>query len=49
VVKFLFTILKGTLGRNFDVDVGRATCEACSATWNVAASSAFALGPRTAT
>jgi hypothetical protein len=25
--------------------VGRAACEACSATWNLATESAFALGP----
>jgi hypothetical protein len=25
---------RATLGRNFDVTIGRAACEACSATWN---------------
>jgi hypothetical protein len=36
-------------GRNFDVNNGRAACEACSATWNLGTSSAFALGPRKTT
>jgi hypothetical protein len=25
---------RATLGRNFDLTIGRAACEACSATWN---------------
>jgi hypothetical protein len=26
---------RAILGRNFDITIGRATCEACSATWNL--------------
>jgi positive regulator of sigma E activity len=29
-----------------DVTIGRAACEACSATWNCGTNSAVALGPR---
>jgi hypothetical protein len=29
-----------------NVTIGRAACEACSATWNLGTNSAFALGPR---
>jgi hypothetical protein len=36
------------VGRNF-VTIGRAACSACSATWNLGANSAFALGPRKTT
>jgi hypothetical protein len=32
-------------GRNTGVSVGRATCEARSATWNLCTNSAFAVGP----
>jgi hypothetical protein len=34
------------LGWNFDVNIGRDACEACSATWNLATNLTFALGPR---
>jgi hypothetical protein len=30
----------------FNVTIGRAAWEACSATWNLGTNSAFALGPR---
>jgi hypothetical protein len=30
----------------FDVTIGRAACEACSATWNLGTNSVFALGPK---
>jgi hypothetical protein len=33
-------------GEIFNVTVGWAACEACSATWNLGTNSAFALGPR---
>jgi hypothetical protein len=29
--------------------IGRAACEACSATWNLGGNSAFAQGPRKTT
>lgn len=38
-----------TLGRYFDVNVGRPACEACSATWDLGANSAFAVGLRKTT
>jgi hypothetical protein len=31
---------------NFHIDVGRAACKACSATWNGCTNSEFALGSR---
>jgi hypothetical protein len=37
------------LGRNFDVTIGRAACEAFSTTWNLGTNSAFALGSRKTT
>jgi hypothetical protein len=37
---------RATSGRNCDVTVWRAACEACSATCNLGTNSAFALGPR---
>jgi hypothetical protein len=40
---------KAILGRNFDVTIGRAACEACSATWNLDNNSVFALSPRNTT
>jgi hypothetical protein len=40
---------RATLGRNFDVTIGRAAYEACSATWNLCTNSAFALGSRKTT
>jgi hypothetical protein len=36
-------------GEIFNVTIGRAACEACSATWNLSTNSAFALGPRKTT
>jgi hypothetical protein len=39
-------IRRATLGRNFNITIGRAACEACSATWNLGTNSAFAQGPR---
>jgi hypothetical protein len=45
----LSDIRRATLGRNFNVTVGRAACEACSATWNLGTNSAFALWPRKTT
>jgi hypothetical protein len=33
-------------GENFNVTIGRAAWEACSATWNLGTNSAFALGAR---
>jgi hypothetical protein len=36
-------------GRNFEVTIGRAAWEACSATWNLSTNSTFALGPRKTT
>jgi hypothetical protein len=47
-VKFLSTIGRATLGRNVDVSIGRAACEACSAKWNMSTNSAFAVRPRNA-
>jgi hypothetical protein len=46
IVKY---IGRAILGRNFDVTIGRAACEASSATWNLGTNSAFALGPRKTT
>jgi hypothetical protein len=37
-----------TKAKFFYVTIGRAACEACSATWNLGTNSAFALGPRKA-
>jgi hypothetical protein len=37
---------RATLGRNVDVTIEMAACEAFSATWNFGTYSAFALGPR---
>jgi hypothetical protein len=37
---------RAILGRNFDVTIRRAACEACSATWNLGTNSAFDLGSR---
>jgi hypothetical protein len=34
------------MGRNFDLTIWRAACEACSATWNLSTNSAFVLGSR---
>jgi hypothetical protein len=34
---------EATEGRNFDVNIGRAAWESCSATWNLGTNSAFAL------
>jgi hypothetical protein len=36
-------IKRGTLRRNFDIPVGRATCETYSATWNFDNNSVFVL------
>jgi hypothetical protein len=36
-------------GKIFNVTIGRAAWEACSATWNLGTNSAFALGPRKTT
>jgi hypothetical protein len=36
-------------GDIFNVIIGRAAWEACSATWNLVTNSAFALGPRKTT
>jgi hypothetical protein len=36
-------------GETFNVTIGRAAWEACSATWNLGTNSAFALGPRNTT
>jgi hypothetical protein len=36
-------------GEIFNVIIGRAAWEACSATWNLGTNSAFALGPRKTT
>jgi hypothetical protein len=36
-------------GEIVNVTIGRATWEACSATWNLGANSAFALGPKKTT
>jgi hypothetical protein len=41
--------LGAILGGNFDVTIGRAACEARSATWNLGTNSAFALGSRKTT
>jgi hypothetical protein len=41
--------LGAILGRNFDVTIWRAACEACSATWNLGTNSASALGSRKTT
>jgi hypothetical protein len=38
--------LEGYIRAKFNVTIGRAACEACSATWNLGTKSAFALGPR---
>jgi hypothetical protein len=45
-MKFVFDVWRSTLKRNFDVIIGRPVLEACSATWNVGTSAAFALGRR---
>jgi hypothetical protein len=37
---------RAALARNFDVNIGRSACEACSAMWNLGINSAFALGRR---
>jgi hypothetical protein len=47
--EILINIGKAILGRNFDVTIGMAACEASSATWNLVSNSAFALGPRKTT
>jgi hypothetical protein len=40
-------VLEGLiLGKNFDVTIGRAACEAWSVTWNLGTNSAFALDSR---
>jgi hypothetical protein len=41
--------MRPTLGRNFNITVGRATWEACSAAWNLGTNSALAVGPRKTT
>jgi hypothetical protein len=33
-------------GRDFDVNIAMAACEACSETWNLRNNTAFTLGPR---
>jgi hypothetical protein len=43
-ISFDISLETATLGINFDVSIGRAACEACSATWNLCTNSAFALG-----
>jgi hypothetical protein len=40
-----FTMGGATLRRNFYVNIGRATWEACSLKWNLGSNSAFVLGP----
>jgi hypothetical protein len=45
----LMLIWGATFGRNFDVNIGRAAWQTCSATWNLGTNSAFALGPRKTT
>jgi hypothetical protein len=40
----LMMIRVATLGRNFDVNTGRAALEACSTTWNLGTNSAFDQG-----
>jgi hypothetical protein len=42
-------IRRATLGRNFEVTIGRAAWESCSATWNLGTNSAFTLGRRKTT
>jgi hypothetical protein len=43
-------ILEGlNYGKIFNGTIGRAACEACSATWNLGNNSAFALEPRKTT
>jgi hypothetical protein len=37
--------MKATLRRNFYVTIGSGACEACSATWDLATNSTFALAP----
>jgi hypothetical protein len=44
-----YDVSNATLERNFDVAIGRATCEASSATWNFGTNSAFALELRKTT
>jgi hypothetical protein len=41
-----FFIDKVTLRRRCHVTIGWAACEACSAAWNLATNSAFAVGRR---
>jgi hypothetical protein len=43
--EFWFNIGRATLGRNSDVTIGRAACEACGAKWNLRTNSAFAWEP----
>jgi recombinational DNA repair protein (RecF pathway) len=45
---FDINVERATSGQHFDVKIARggAACEACTATWNMATISAFAVGPR---
>jgi uncharacterized protein YbcC (UPF0753/DUF2309 family) len=38
-----------SVGESFNVIIGKAAWEACSATWNLDTNSAFTLGPRKTT
>jgi hypothetical protein len=44
--KVKVTLVQGEI---FNVTIGRAAWEACSAMWNLGTNSAFALGPRKTT
>jgi hypothetical protein len=46
---FIYDVGRTSLGRNSNVTIGRAACEACNAIWNLGTNSAFALGPRKTT
>jgi hypothetical protein len=48
-INFNINFRRAALGRNFYVTIGRAACEASSATWNLGTNSEFALGPRKTT
>jgi hypothetical protein len=45
-INFDINVIRAILGRNCDVAIGRAACEACSATWILRTNSAFTLGSR---
>jgi hypothetical protein len=48
-IHFNINVGRVTIGRNFDVTIGRAACEAGSATWNLGTNSPFAPGLRKTT